>query len=461
MEKPKIIRTYEEKASVYALTKKLVGKPVIVFIPGLGDAASNFFENNPMFYDAVNCGFNAAVVNFDFPNGKSLDMWHNGNILAKQISDICSYFNVRKVTAVAHSKGGVDAQTAAVHCGAHELFDSIITLATPHWGSQLADIAYSTVGWALAELIKAHSPGCFSMQTAYMSEFRKITDSKPTNIVPIKTFAGNGGADELTRMWFSSILLDKFGENDGVVTVKNAQNPKGQHIGTFPYNHAQMGNGNFIWKHLEPVLKGKPVEQPIYAACSVLRCPHPAHILKGGNLVRGVDDDFFIDSTIESFVLTITASGDIGKNQFNLISPGGLKKIPAAKNNSDGTVVYRTEVKKPQTGKWKLSASPCAGAYTALVCLKGRDAFAVCPKSPLPNQFSADIKILRTYAEKYDVVAECSFKNGDRPPKLPELKNGVYNLELRLHGELDDGSKFERTLIRPTAAIKNLLQSLS
>ncbi|CDZ23981.1 hypothetical protein CCDG5_0855 [[Clostridium] cellulosi] len=451
MDKPDVILTYGDKAAVYA-DKSLGGTgPVVVFVPGLGGVAQHFFENNSMYKNAVDAGFRAAVVGFKFPDGKALDMWSNGELLAKQISDICSYFHVPKVTIVAHSKGGVDSQAAAVHFGAYKNIDSIITLATPHWGSQLADIAYSSVGWAFAELIKAHSPGCFAMQTVCMREFRKITDNSPNNVAPIKTFAGNGGADELSRMYFGHLLLDKYGENDGVVTVESAHNPKGEHMGTYPYNHAQMGKGKFMWKHLEPVLKGKKAEPavPVFAPRKISR---PAHILRGGSLEKGIDESFYIDSTAERIIITVTFSGEFNHRLFSLASPSGLRKILAAKKESSGVIIYKTEILDPQPGKWRLLAAPCKGAYTAVICLMGKNTFCACPSSPAPGKVNAEMRILRTCADSYDVVAEYSFKNGNELPRAPKLKNGIYNVELNLHGELDDGSLYERTLIRPIAS---------
>lgn len=463
MEEPQEIFTYDDKAAVFAdsSSKNDINKPVIVFVHGLGGGAEQFFENNSMFSDAVESGFRAAVVNFRYPQGKSQDMWSNGKLLSTQLEDICGYFNVQKVIIVAHSKGGVDSQTAAVHYGASKFIDSIITLSTPHWGSQLADIAYSSAGWALAELVKAHSPGCFSMQTGCMREFRRITDQSPGNSTPIKTFAGNKGDDELTSMWFSSIILDRFGENDGVVTVESAHNPKGEHLGTYPLNHAQMSEGKHMWKHLEPVLKGEAEEQPAIAAMAVSRSTAPAHILKGGSLEKGADENFFIDSSVESFIFTITFSGEIEPNRFRLITPDNRRIILTAKKEGNSVVIYRAEVANPQPGKWRITASPCNGAYGAVICLSGCNLFHTSSCSAPPGNMEAELRILRTYENGYDVVAEYNFKKGSQLPKVPELKSGIFNIEMNLRGELEDGSIYERSVIRPITSGENLSDLLS
>lgn len=458
MSAPRKIFTYGGQASVYCDGSANIEGPVIVFVPGLGGTAGQFFEHNTIFESALQSGFRAAVVNFEFPGGKSLDMWSNGRMLAKQLSDICLFFNTKKVIVIAHSKGGVDSQAAAVYFGAEDLIDRIITLSTPHWGSQLADIAYSSAGWAFAELVKAHSPGCFAMQTGCMSEFRKLTDDNSHNTVPIQTFAGNGGSDELTRMWFSSILLDRFGENDGVVTVKSAHNPKGKHMGTFPFNHAQMGEGKFMWKHLEPVLKGVSDSSAIPVMAHGARNCHPAHILKGGRLQNGADESFYIDSTVKSFIITISFCGKTGRDRFRVISPSGKVMVPKAKAEGNGVFIYKMRIEKSKAGKWKLKARRCCGAYTAIISLEG-DNPCQCPPSP-PGKVMADMKILRTYADRYDVIGEYNFAAGSRFPNVPELKNGMYNLELNLHGELYDGSRYDRTMIRPIAQGSDLNEFL-
>lgn len=456
--KPETVYTYPGGAAVYAGAIPFgvsdSQKPVVVFVPGLGQSAQFYWGGNSMYESAYSSGYRTAFVSFSLPNQQSQDMWSNGETLARELTDICSYYHVPRVVIVAHSKGGVDAQTSAVYFGASRIIDSIITLSTPHWGSQLADIAYSSAGWPFAELIKAHSPGCFSMQTGYMREFRGMTDVKPENITPVKTFAGNGGADEFTKTWAGSLLLDRYGENDGVVTVESAHNPSGEHLGTFHLNHAQMGSGNSIWPHLGPVLDG--VSQEPYVAASATPCRiESAHIIKGGRLEKGVNESFFVDSTVENFTVTITLAGGTQQKNFIIKAPNGQKALLVAKRGKDGVLILHAAVRKPQVGKWKITAQSGKGAYYALINLRGNDVFCACPKEAAHCNTKADLRILKTYVDGYDVVGEYSFNNGMELPHVPEFSNGVYTAEMRLYGELDDGSTYERSLIRPFAQGNN------
>lgn len=463
---PETIFTYPDGAAVYAgavpMSETGNDKPVVVFVPGLGQVAQSFWNENSMYVNAYSSGFRTAFVSFRKPDGKAQDMWNNGKMLARELTDICSYYNVPRIMIIAHSKGGVDSQTAAVYYGASNNIISIITLSTPHWGSQLADIAYSTTGWSLAELIKAHSPGCYSMQTGYMREYRRITDSKSQNTVPIKTFAGSAGNnDEFTRTWVGSFLLDRYGKNDGVVTVESAHNPKGMHYGTLHLNHAQMAKGDYVWKHIERLLEGVEIE-PSVAASAVPSCAatKPAHIVKGGRLEKGLDEDFFVDSSVESFTISMTFAGDTQQRRFALTSPDGHKTTLSAKKELNGMIMLRTDVEKPQVGKWKLTSQPGKGAYYVLISLRGNGVFGVCPTNPVPGHIKTNLRIIRTYVDGYDVVGEYSFNDDKVPQSAPKLSNGIYTVEMRLFGELDDGSTFERSVVRPFAECDDLKETI-
>jgi hypothetical protein len=403
-----------------------------------------------MYASAFASGFRTAFVNFDMPGGKSQDMWFDGETLARQITDVCGFYKTPRVILVAHSKGGVDAQTAAVHFGAENLVERIITLSTPHFGSQLADIAYSTKGFALAELIGAHSSGCFSMQTGYMQRYRYNIDESPNNTSLIQTFSGNGTDAEFTRIWAGSLFLDRYGENDGVVTVKSSHNPKGENLGTLHFNHAQMGDGKFVWTFVDSAIRGYPQQTAIQASALPV-CAPPAQIIKGGSLIKGINESFHVDGTVEYLNLCISLAGIEQPQHFRLFSPDGKKVLLTTQKSAAGTLWLCASVNHPQVGKWKLTAAQSRGAYCAFISLRGANVCHTFPEGTPTDQIGADLRILRTYADGYDVVGEYSIKNGIFMPDLPRLDNGIYNVEMNLTSELDDGSTFERTIISPIA----------
>ena len=68
-------------------------------------------------------------------------------IVSTKLEEIYNHFG-KKVNIVAHSKGGIDTQAALVGYGANRFVGNVITLATPHHGSNLADLSYSWwAGW--------------------------------------------------------------------------------------------------------------------------------------------------------------------------------------------------------------------------------------------------------------------------------------------------------------------------
>lgn len=88
-------------------------KHPILFVHGLNSSSSTWWEENDMYNTAYQAGFETAFIDL-YPTD---NMWDNGSLLAQKVKDIYSYFG-EKVVVVAHSKGGVDTQSALVHYGA-------------------------------------------------------------------------------------------------------------------------------------------------------------------------------------------------------------------------------------------------------------------------------------------------------------------------------------------------------
>lgn len=455
-------------------------RPVLVFVPGLAQTGPSwwredeFYGMNDMYTLALADGFRTAFVSFAPPGAKPLDMWQNGRILAWQLGDICRYFRVPSVIAVAHSKGGVDAEAAAAWFGAAPLMEKLVTLSTPHWGSQLADLAYSSFAWHLAERTGAHSDGCYVMQTEYMAEFRRLTEGCPTPR-SFETFAGRGGGPPLTKLWAGGLVLERFGPNDCIVTVQNAQNPRARHLMTLDYNHSQMRMGRFLWPWVRYAAAGVPVipaEQgaAIAAVPAAAQAPQSpvGEILRGGPLTHGIDEAFYIDSTAEAAEFCVTMAG--GRPPV-LTGPDG--KAPGAFETArarDGTVRYILRALHPAPGKWTLKAPAGQGAYLAMLRLFGMpDARPAGSGAPIGN-LRSQVRVLRTLPGRIEPVAEFE-QNGEAlqaaagpsgpayalPEKLQKLDGGLYSLETTLTGELGDGSPYQRTvqrslLVRPEHA---------
>ncbi|MFN7253174.1 MAG: esterase/lipase family protein [Anaerobacillus sp.] len=167
-------------------------KPVLVFVQGLTNNSTTWYQGNNMYDLARQNGFETAFVELYDSGGTPKSYWDNGAILANQLEQISEYFGGKKLVIVGYSKGGVDAQVALIHEGKHHLVSDVVTIGSPHWGSELADLANSSsLGW-LAALIGQNSEGTRSLQTGVMNHFRAITDNRwEVNQNRYYTIAGN------------------------------------------------------------------------------------------------------------------------------------------------------------------------------------------------------------------------------------------------------------------------------
>src|SRR5262249_42944752 len=147
-----------------------------------------------MYEYAYNYGYRTAFVNLWDANGGWFEgsMWDNGQMLANQLNTISNFFGVPGVNVVAHSKGGVDTQAALVYYGAAPRVQKILTLSTPHWGTQIADMAHSNPLWWVGAILGQVNNASYVMQTGYMNWFRSVTDNRWENTYAhYYTVAGN------------------------------------------------------------------------------------------------------------------------------------------------------------------------------------------------------------------------------------------------------------------------------
>jgi triacylglycerol esterase/lipase EstA (alpha/beta hydrolase family) len=228
-------------------------KPVLVFVAGKSGKAQDWWENtnfsghNDMYEYAYNYGYRTAFVNLWDANGPYWGgtMWENGQMLAGQIETIANYFGVSTVNIVAHSKGGVDTQAAIVYYGASPRVQKVITLDTPHWGTQTANLAYSGPLWWVGVVIGDLTNASAVMTTGYMSYFRSLTDGRPeNNNTRYYTTAGTDWGSG--ALWWSGLFLSAWDSNDGLVTVTNAHLGRwyGTHVRTSAVNHDNVRKGS-------------------------------------------------------------------------------------------------------------------------------------------------------------------------------------------------------------------------
>ena len=221
-----------------------VDAPILLFVPGLNNTAQIFWEDNDMYQTAHDAGYQTAFVQLYDAGGESADMWDNGELLAEKISEISDYFNGKPITLVAYSKGGVDSQTATTYYGAWKNVENVITLSSPHHGSQLADLAYSFwAGW-LADLIGMQGEGTYALETGYMENFRSEMDSEPLAYQnDYFTLGGEDWGSMFSSTWFGGNYLSSYGDNDGVVTTESSNLPGGQELAIGEWDHSTIRTG--------------------------------------------------------------------------------------------------------------------------------------------------------------------------------------------------------------------------
>jgi pimeloyl-ACP methyl ester carboxylesterase len=461
-------------------------QPVLVFVQGLtSDAASwwgstRYNGDNDMYQCAYNAGYRTAFVNFRDADGDAGDMWRNGPVLSKQLESICKHFNVAKVNLICHSKGGIDSQAAIVYYGASQYVARIFTLSTPHWGSPLADLAYSSwVSW-LSELIGMQSDGTYSLQTGYMSYFRSITDKNVANDnVAYFTAAGTDWGPKLSSLHLGGVYLSSYGDNDGAVTVESAHNPRAVHVITGKFNHDGIRVGRMTWKYIEPIINSlqRPRQQP-----ELINDPSDHQGLtaaniyaRGGALQSAAALEIPVDSLTRRINVDFLVAEPLAK--IKIKAPNGLSYRPVkVYRDTDffkGATHHVFIINRPVKGNWQVvvksktnNAYFLAVTYDSPLKLKlniGKQ----CAKTNSSYDFKVAIDFGKSEVKTYNITSGVqlnrvgSQKGGkavadirmnlkdnslERELVLPS-EPGLYNLCMDVKGTLDDGSPFARSLV--------------
>ncbi len=220
---------------------------VLVYVHGWSAGSDTWTSGNDMPRRASQAGYRTAFV--DLYSDRS--MWDNGTLLAQELGQIMTHYGTSSVTVVAHSKGGVDAQTCAVYNGMASHISQIITLGTPHRGTPLADLAWSSwAGW-LAGLIGQKNEGNRVLQTGYMAWYRSQTDARPESVsVPMATAGGTKAGPFFSMYYWGGLAIS--GTSDGVVGLGSSHNPhERKRLFDRNWNHGELSLGVNSWAYLQ------------------------------------------------------------------------------------------------------------------------------------------------------------------------------------------------------------------
>ncbi|WLR48605.1 hypothetical protein LC065_05295 [Halobacillus litoralis] len=433
----------------------------ILFVHGLNSSSNTWYENNNMYTTAYQNGYETAFI--DLNAGKS--MWDNGALLAEKVKEIYNYFG-EKVVVVAHSKGGVDTQSALVHYGADPYIERVITLSSPHRGSQLADLAYSSwAGW-LAGIIGSKNDGTYSLQTGYMDYYRSVTDSH-ANVynTPFYTFGGTKWGSFGSALYWGGLYLSSYGSNDGAVTVQSSRLPYATEISVGRWNHTTIKEGSSTFNLFKDYLNESMAYSASIASFEAAAVTEEAettagHYVNGGEYVGTHKERVAVEKEVDS--VTFDWMSDQKDTSLTLTSPS--KKTYAdfdvtADNTEffNGAFHHTITFEKPEAGQWTLETKANQ---------KERYLLNTTFESPVDAMLSSEVEGNQMKVKgnkKLNVTTEMTIEYYDKNGKLkekkwnakksgnnfniPSLGEGVYNMTIDVKGTYE-GTPVERTIIQ-------------
>ena len=247
--------------------------PVLLFVPGLGGVASDWWGptfvvdegDNDMYRLAYRAGYRTAFVTLTERGEEGNDKWENGKRLSRQINAVAAFYGVDRVSIVGHSKGGIDSHAALIgrdgeFAGVANRVRNLITLSTPHQGSAMADFAMTDRGQSLLNQVGLPfkvDGALAGITTEAMIAFRAEVDARPDLNRQVRFFTAAGtswGPQNGVLRISGSFLGSSEGASDGLVTVDSARLPTvpcSRVLFVQPYTHfdVHLGRHAFPWIH--------------------------------------------------------------------------------------------------------------------------------------------------------------------------------------------------------------------
>ncbi|MFZ5822903.1 MAG: esterase/lipase family protein [Bacillota bacterium] len=447
-------------------------KPVLVFVHGKGGSAATWWAEtvyhgtNDMYAYAYNNGYQTAFVDLE-PEG---DMWVNGELLQQQLAEITTHVGVERVVIIAHSKGGVDANAAAAFFGAGPMIEKVITLGSPHWGTPIADLAYSTWTWWLAALLGQRTDATYVVQTGYMAWFRSVADGTSDGVA-YYTLGGRKCGPFLTALWWGCMYLD--GEDDGVVPMDFSHKPRATVVADGWWDHDEIRMGSRVWGPIQQVLQSSTSGQQFSPSLAggLTAGGGLTNMLARGGEVTGTagGEPFPVESGVRGLTLIFYASSP--DFVATLTGPDGSSYAVTMQSQVSGGEIFAgawmgsVEIAKPVAGEWRFSAAAAQRTGYLMVAALDSDLRArldVGSGTSAPGG-KRGLSVAFDQAVRSAIVTGALSVAGRQPYAQPRFslapggfhratislpkQEGVHNLTVTATGSLPDGSAFERTLI--------------
>jgi pimeloyl-ACP methyl ester carboxylesterase len=350
-------------------------RPVLLFLHGWNSDASTWSGGNDMEAKAYGGGYRAAFLDLH----ADASMWTNAPLIATAVDAVKAKYG-SPVVLVCHSKGGVDAQTAAIWYGVGAKVDRIVTLGSPHRGTPLSDLAWSTwTGW-LAALLGSRNEGNRVLQTGYMASFRAQADARPeARATPLYTAGGTRSGPFFSAYYWGGLAIGRT--SDGVVPLDSSSlaYQRGR-LFTQSWNHNEVHLGGYAWPALAANL-GRPA-QAFQAAEdeTATAAPEPApeppaldRLHRGGPIPEGTAE-FAFPVDAEQPLVTLLLQTSKPLRQAWAVSPSGRlhafrvehprprvadRRDPDAEPAWEGAVLHgarlaHLDVPLPEAGTWRV-----------------------------------------------------------------------------------------------------------
>ena len=465
-------------------------KPPVVFVQGKNGNATNWYGEtvyhgvNDMYTKFYEAGYQTVFVQlYDAAGNGSETQYKNGQLLATMLKAISQRFNGQKVNIVAHSKGGPDTQAALIHYGAHQYVGKVVTLGSPHYGSELADLSYSWYAGWLGSLLGQNDAGTYSLQIGEMAKFRTATDSHANRSKnKYYTVAGTNKGPALSALALGGAYLASYGANDGLVTVTSSKLPYGTHLFTdSTLDHDYIRVGSKVFSRIEPYLRNNTVTNSVASAyfeddvtvssaqASTITSTS-SNYMTGGSLTLNtvVAKEIYVPSQTAATISVLTANPS---TSIELVSPKGIvtKAETAVKDDSilTGASVFNFQVDEMEEGTWTVNMKAAVEEDAYLLVASFEDASSVSlqmanegtlANTPftltIPNNelgvTSYSIKMMD--ADGNEVKQTILPKFGNKvglSGKLPTVtKPGVYNITMDIITKYPNGKASVRTVVR-------------
>lgn len=430
-------------------------KPVVVFVHGFHSSSNTWWEGNDMYNTAYQNGYQTAFIDVH----PDKNMWTNGPVLKQKFEEIYRHFGNKKLVVVAHSKGGIDTQNALVHQGAYPYVSNLITLSSPHHGSQLADLAYSSWTSWLTGILGSQNDATYSLQTGYMKNYRAQTDSHANRLKnPIYTFGGTSWGSFGSALYFGGVYLNSYGSNDGAVTVTSSRLPYGREVRVGSWDHSTV-KSSATFNLFKPYLTTtQALSASKISALEAVQHEESSNIYRGGEFTSSAVQEFTVEESATK--IEVDWLSEQKMNDIELVSPTGKVYKKAVRTIDEGVFKgahhHMFQVSSPEAGKWKVQAKHKKSAYFLNVSVK--------------SSLNDDIELQNVTPSSVDVVhsgdvakADATLnikKNGKVVKKQQKdmkknqqfnasfAEEGVYNITADIKGQTKDGKPFERTIVK-------------